>query len=55
MPAEAAQGVIEYLKANPEAAKAAWQQAQAMLKTPGLAHAMLNMPVGACMGAVDVP
>jgi hypothetical protein len=46
MPAEAAQGVIEYLKANPEAAKVAWQQAQTLLKTPGLANALLNMPVG---------
>jgi hypothetical protein len=43
MPADAAKGIIEYLKANPEAAKAAWGQAQSMLKTPGLANAFLNM------------
>jgi len=43
MPADAARGIIEYLKANPEAAKAAWGQAQSMLKTPGLANAFLNM------------
>lgn len=43
MPAEQAQGIIAYLSANPEAAKAAWAQAQSLLATPGLANAFVNM------------
>jgi hypothetical protein len=45
MPAEQAQGIIAYLQANPEAAKAAWAQAQSLLATPGLANAFVNMQV----------
>lgn len=45
MPAEQAAGIIEYLKANPEAAKAAWAQAQAIMQNPGLANAFVNMQV----------
>jgi hypothetical protein len=47
MPADQAQGIIAYLQANPEAAKAAWAQAQSLLATPGLANAFVNMQVGA--------
>ncbi|KAF6255784.1 flagellar associated protein [Scenedesmus sp. NREL 46B-D3] len=43
MPAEQAQGIMAYLQANPEAAKAAWAQAQSLLATPGLANAFVNM------------
>eukprot|EP00879_Flechtneria_rotunda_P011121 GHRR01011618.1.p1 GENE.GHRR01011618.1~~GHRR01011618.1.p1 ORF type:complete len:304 (+),score=115.86 GHRR01011618.1:124-1035(+) len=43
MPAEQAQGIIDFLKANPEAAKGAWSQAQQILQTPGLANAFLGM------------
>eukprot|EP00878_Enallax_costatus_P019643 GHUV01020726.1.p2 GENE.GHUV01020726.1~~GHUV01020726.1.p2 ORF type:complete len:126 (+),score=28.72 GHUV01020726.1:339-716(+) len=45
MPAEQAAGIIEYLKANPEAAKAAWSHAQAIMQNPGLANAFINMQV----------
>eukprot|EP00877_Chromochloris_zofingiensis_P007586 jgi/Chrzof1/3080/Cz12g11010.t1 len=43
MSTEQAQGVVDFLKSNPQAAKAAWDQAQGMLKTPGFANAMVNM------------
>lgn len=43
MPKEQAEGIIAYLKANPEAAKAAWQQAQAIMQNPGLSNAFINM------------
>ncbi len=45
MPAEQAAVIIEYLKANPEAAKAAWSQAQAIMQNPGLANAFVNIEV----------
>lgn len=51
MPAEQAQGIIAYLSANPEAAKAAWAQAQSLLATPGLANAFVNMQVGRAAAA----
>jgi hypothetical protein len=43
MTPQQAAGVIAYLQSNPEAAKAAHQQAQAMLQSPGLASQMTNM------------
>jgi hypothetical protein len=46
MPQAQAQGIIEYLRENPEAAKAAWQQAQAIMQNQGLANAFINMQVG---------
>lgn len=41
MSPDQAAGVVKYLQENPEAAKAAWQQAQSVLKTPGMANMML--------------
>lgn len=46
MPADQAQGILTLLKTNPDAAKAAWAQAQAILQNPGLANAFVNMQVG---------
>jgi len=46
MPADQAQGILTYLKTNPDAAKAAWAQAQAIMQSPGLANAFINMQVG---------
>jgi len=43
MPPVQAQALLAYLQSNPEAAKAAAAQAQNMLRTPGMAQAMLNM------------
>jgi hypothetical protein len=43
MPAAQAQGILEFLKANPDAAKAAWAQAQSIMATPALANAFVNM------------
>lgn len=45
MPAEQAQALIEYLKVNPQAAKAAYDQAQAILANPAMAQAFMNMNV----------
>jgi hypothetical protein len=45
MPAEQAQGLLAYLQANPEAARAAWAQAQSLLANPSLANAFMNMQV----------
>jgi hypothetical protein len=45
MPADQAQGILTYLKTNPDAAKAAWTQAQAIMQSPGLANAFINMSV----------
>jgi hypothetical protein len=45
MPAHQAQALIEYLKANPEAAKQVQEQAKQILKTPGMASAFMNMQV----------
>ncbi|GFH22021.1 flagellar associated protein, partial [Haematococcus lacustris] len=39
MPPQQAQALLEYLKANPEAAK----EAQQVLKNPGMAQAFMNM------------
>lgn len=57
MPADQAAGIIEYLKANPEAAKAAWGQAQAIMQNPGLANAFVNMQVRerfCCQGFMSI-
>ena len=43
--AEQANGIIQYLQANPEAAKLAYQQAQSMMQAPGFASAMLQAQV----------
>lgn len=43
MPPAQAQMLVQYLKSNPAAAKAAYDQAQMMLKTPGMANAFTNM------------
>lgn len=53
MSTEQAQGVVDFLKSNPQAAKAAWDQAQGMLKTPGFANAMVNMQVSTGSTATD--
>lgn len=45
MPAAQAAGIIEFLKANPAAAKAAWQQAQSIMQNRSLTDAFLNMQV----------
>lgn len=49
MPADQAQGILAYLKSNPEAAKAAWAQAQSIMQSPGLANAFINMQVCVCV------
>jgi hypothetical protein len=41
MPADQAMAVVEYLRNNPDAAKAAWEQAKTVLQTPGMADAMI--------------
>ncbi|KAJ9514023.1 hypothetical protein QJQ45_021090, partial [Haematococcus lacustris] len=43
MPPQQAQALLEYLKANPEAAKEVFSQAQQVLKNPGMAQAFMNM------------
>ncbi|KAJ9513358.1 hypothetical protein QJQ45_001393 [Haematococcus lacustris] len=45
--AQEAQALLEYLKANPEAAKEVFSQAQQVLKNPGMAQAFMNMQVRA--------
>ena len=40
-----AKQVIEYLKANPEAAQQSYEQAHRMLQTPGMAQTMLEAKV----------
>ena len=40
-----AKQVIEYLKANPEAAQQSYEQAHRMLRTPGMAQMMLDAKV----------
>lgn len=40
-----AKQVIEYLKANPEAAQQSYEQAHRMLQTPGMAQMMLDAKV----------
>ncbi|KAJ9513860.1 hypothetical protein QJQ45_020940, partial [Haematococcus lacustris] len=45
MPPQQAQALLEYLKANPEAAKEVFSQAQQVLKNPGMAQAFMNMQV----------
>ena len=57
MPAEQAMAVIDYLKANPEAAKAAWQQAQAVMRgSPAMAAALAGqVRVGAVRRCVRLP
>jgi hypothetical protein len=51
MPADQAQGILTYLKTNPEAAKAAWAQAQAIMQSPGLANQFINMSVSGTVAA----
>ncbi|GBF96449.1 hypothetical protein Rsub_09248 [Raphidocelis subcapitata] len=53
MSSEQAVAVLDYLKSNPEAAKAAFQQAQAVMARPGMAQAMFagQSPAGAAAGA----
>lgn len=46
MPAEQAAAVVEYLRSNPAAAKAAHQQAQMLLRRPQMAQAMFAGQVG---------
>ena len=41
-----AKQVIEYLKANPDAAQQSYEQANRMLQTPGMAQMMLDAKVG---------
>ncbi|PNW72290.1 hypothetical protein CHLRE_16g674300v5 [Chlamydomonas reinhardtii] len=43
MPAAQAQALVAYLKSNPAAAKAAYEHAQKVMKTPGMAGAFANM------------
>ena len=45
MPTAQAQALVAYLKANPAAAKQAYEQAQAMLKNPAMSQAFTNMMV----------
>ena len=40
-----AKQVIEYLKANPDAAQQSYEQAHKMLQTPGMAQMMLDAKV----------
>ncbi|MEW5318271.1 MAG: hypothetical protein WDW38_009504 [Sanguina aurantia] len=42
MPEEQARALVDYLKSNPEAAKTAHDQAQAMLRHPGVAQSVIN-------------
>lgn len=53
MPAAQAQAMIEYLKSNPQAAKAAYEQAQALLKNPAMAQAFMNMNVSCSLTVSD--
>ncbi|GLC70734.1 hypothetical protein PLESTF_001027700 [Pleodorina starrii] len=43
MPAAQAQALVAYLKANPAAAKAAYEQAQMVMRNPAMANAFTNM------------
>ncbi|GIL79791.1 hypothetical protein Vretimale_12414 [Volvox reticuliferus] len=43
MPAAQAQALVAYLKSNPSAAKAAYEQAQTIMHNPSLANAFTNM------------
>ncbi|KXZ55566.1 hypothetical protein GPECTOR_2g1115 [Gonium pectorale] len=43
MPTAQAQALVAYLKSNPAAAKAAYEQAQMMMQNPAMAHAFTNM------------
>jgi hypothetical protein len=52
MPPEQAQALMQFLQTNPDAARQAYQQAQAMMKSPSMAKAFLNLQVGG--GAAQV-
>lgn len=43
-----AKQVIEYLKANPEAAQRSYEEANRLLQTPGMAQMMLDAKVEFC-------
>ncbi len=45
MPANQAQALVEYLRANPAAARQAYEQAQTILRNPAMAQAFSNMTV----------
>jgi hypothetical protein len=45
MPTAQAQALVAYLKSNPAAAKAAYEQAQMVMHNPAMAHAFANMMV----------
>lgn len=45
MPTAQAQALVAYLKSNPQAAKQAYEQAQAVLRNPAMAQAFANMTV----------
>ena len=53
MAPDQAAAVVKYLQENPDAARAAWQQAQQVLQRPGMANMMLAgaSPAGAAAGA----
>lgn len=46
MPEAQAKALVDYLKSNPEAAKSAHEQAQAMLRHPGVAQSVLSSAPG---------
>lgn len=46
LPAAQAQALVAYLKSNPAAAKAAYEQAQLIMENPSMANAFANMLVG---------
>ncbi len=50
-----AKQVIEYLKANPEAAQQSYEQAHRMLRTPGMAQMMLDAKVSAISPSTLLP
>ena len=50
-----AKQVIEYLKANPEAAQQSYEQAHRMLRTPGMAQMMLDAKVRALPSLLEDP
>ena len=50
-----AKQVIEYLKANPEAAQQSYEQAHRMLRTPGMAQMMLDAKVSAISPSTVLP
>ncbi|GFR48770.1 hypothetical protein Agub_g10591 [Astrephomene gubernaculifera] len=53
MPTAQAQALVEYLKSNPAAAKAAYDQAQMIMKNPAMANAFTNMMAPQAPATVD--